>query len=265
MKKSKLIDKCTGLRQSIEARSLATDTEIEKYWPKKSDNMETWIFCYAQMVRFRGRSEFLAKGTLHAQDELLDALRDEPKQVTLLDGSLVKVYPKSHDSLRWLSFHGFVLAWLAIHSRILTESITEGTAHEIEYLEHPMSVLEATVMEQSIQTSMLYWVCCHPGPGMPFTVSGSYDIKKEDIPSQFVDLHPMDIFRLHEAFLAVNAIRLSYLQKAEDGKSITFDVFFAQRSRQTGISAKDLMMDYSLASQLVEVGLSSPTASEVFS
>src|SRR5262245_39685172 len=101
-----LKERCTHIKASLLKRSIATSEEIAAYWPGGETNntdpspLGRWIFCYANLVRFMGRTD--RGGNAEANRALADALAAKAIPVQLRSGHSVSVYPKSYHALRWL-------------------------------------------------------------------------------------------------------------------------------------------------------------------
>lgn len=226
-----------------------------------------WVKCSQQMVRFVGRQEFMRSESDHAVSELLRALSDEPEVVELIDGGELKVYPKSFAALSWFDMEGWWIHWLGVRVTAIQLSMDEKEKGEgtVDWskMPNPLSAIDAALGEMNHRTALICWAACHEGPRLPWKYGADEYPAMDEMPEVYVDLHPLDVNRIQMAFLKVNAVRLKYLPKAQDGKTVTRDRFFANRAKQTRRPAKELMMEVSLSSQIAEAALASVSLEDI--
>ena len=102
---------CAFYRRHVEARHLATAEEIAEVWPRnKKASIITWVKTYGSCRVWIARQDSDPNIVDAAEERMLDALNEEPRQVVLpVSGNKVQVYPKSLRSLLWFRAHD----WLA--------------------------------------------------------------------------------------------------------------------------------------------------------
>lgn len=263
MKKRDLIEACKTLKGHAIARHLGTPEEVTGYWPERGEKapLGEWVRCYAQLTRINGRQEFMQPGNEYAVSQLMGALSSEPIDLTLDSGESVKVYPKSYHALRVLEAQSWWIEWLGVRVMAIQESaknyeaeVEAGNPRPLGSVTEPEGVLTAAINEIDHRMSVMCWVACWDGGGIPW--AGDEVPPPSVVPALFRDLSPLDIERIQKATVQVNIARLRYLPRlGESGKGVTPDVFFATRAKNTGRPMRELMMDEPLAQQIAEVSL----------
>lgn len=259
--KSDIVDRCEGLRRHMEARGLATEDELDRWWPDDGRRAPKgdWIRCYAQYVRLNGRQEWTRPDGEEGERELLKALRGEPVEVELVDGDVVRCHPKSHDALRWFQARGWEIRWLRDRVAAFRDALDAGEVAR-EDAPEPLSALHAAEQTLARQLAVFCWAATHEGPALPWP----YGEDPPDPPDRFLDLPPVDVYRINAAFLRANHRGAHLIDKLlGDEERSSFDVFFAQKARQMGRPSRDLMQREPMISQIVEAALSSPDPSEL--
>ena len=261
MTKRELIGECDRLRNHIEARGWASGNEINGYYPKggQSASKDKWWLYRGQLMRFMGRAEWHQSRKEEAEEEVLKALREEPVNVTLIDGeTTLEVHPKSFESLLWFRNKEFLLDFLNIRIEALRQAITEGTLTP-EQVPEPAKLMEDGERELGFQFATLCFAACQPGPSIDIEAT-------RNPPEVYRTLHPLDIVRITGAFQEVNARRLTPIplligpRKANgDGAPTGWNVFFATTAKHYKVDVRDLMRDRSLVNLLAQVQLAQPT------
>lgn len=250
---AELKERCRVIRDTISARSLATDDEVATYWPGGDDNpgrdLRAWVYAFANLVRFSGRMvvapEVHLAARAAADQSVIDALRAQPAIITLTnrgytqrEDTRVTVHPKSFDALQWFAARDARIAWLneqraAILARALPESpgLAERIGTEIAY-QYGLMVMAATAS----------------GPYLPWEIGEEPELLDEPTDA----LSPVEMLQVLNAFVEVNALRLHALQRLmspeEGNERPSWATFFASQASEPGNpSARALMRDRSLA------------------
>jgi len=255
-----LINDCDRLRSHIESRGWASADELDGYYPEggKSASKDKWWLYRGQLMRFMGRAEWHQSRRDDAEEEVLKALRDEPRSIVLADGEEVEVHPKSFEALLWFRDKDFTVEFLAVRMEALRQAIEEGTLTP-EQCPQPRKLLADGEEELGYQFACLCYAACTPGP--------SVDRKAvEDPPQTFRELHSLDVIRILGAFQEVNAKRLTPIplilgpsKSDPTNKTPGWNVFFATTAKYYKVDVRDLMRDRSLVSLLAQVQLAQPT------
>lgn len=251
-----LIRQCENLRQTVEARDLASKDEIERAWPEDDADDREWIKCYGTFRAWRW-ADHLYSGKLEAEDQVRAALLDEPKRVHLTGGiasdepdvrqHVVEVYPKSFTCLLWFRERDWTLAWLNSWLADLKKATADGTLQRT--IADPAKLREDIVTELAHQMSMIVGCCISDGERLPD-------------PVEPVEVSPVDFYLIHQAFTEVNTMRLGALERIcppTGGKGDTgWNIFFGTMSQKLGKPASELMRNQSLASLIAESRLAIP-------
>lgn len=211
MRKRDLIERCERLRGSVLARGLATEAEVEAEWPDDGprSRMDDWVHAYANLVAFRRREEWHATGREEAEEEALAALREAPVTVELIDPPSpgrrsVDVYPKGLEALMWLRSAEYLLGWVEARVEALEQLEEDGTLELDEGVALP-GLLERARAESTEQLARIVAQAVTPGPAL-------VDVDA-DAPDWIRALNPVDLVRLHRAWLEVNIGRLEAVRR----------------------------------------------------
>ncbi len=240
---------CTVHRESILVHRLASEEEVEAWWPGGAKNpthdLGAWIRCFANYVAFLDRDSAprLEQARLAKQKVILEALADQPEVVTLAtteaDGTprTVTVPPKSYVALVEIHRHNALLATLTDQTEQLVRA---GAAEDLE-------VVLRAYEEQSYLQRVVAWIVTTPGVGLPYAEGTD----RPELPAELGELHPADFFRIAAAFQRVNALRLAALDMTRNSEARPdFSVFFASLAGSSDLSTAQLMRDRSLAGEV---------------
>lgn len=251
-----LKEKCAFIRENLLYKKVVTEEDVAAYWPGGEENhgtdLQGWIFCYANYVRFCDRLDSGYAGNTSAADEadraILEALSDQPVTVELppLNGDAeprrVSVYPKSFVALDWLDKRDRHIAWLVEQRKKLLALPSAVSA----------DALEAVGVETSYQYGLIISAVVHPGPELPFDPENL----PRETPAWISKLSPVAILRIYEAFVQGNIVRLHSLYVLLKEKDETnherpsWRTFFATRSEDSSIPTAVLMRNRSLQGQI---------------
>lgn len=247
--KRELQEKCRRLETQVRERGLATDAELTEYRPTpRPDDDFAWLYWYAQLVRFCGRLETRDLASAEADGLVVAALRADPREVRLLDGTTVlSVYPKSFEALLNVHARDQLLTWLATRYAVCRQ-----TANPAEV----MDLLERLAAELAYQQHLVVWTATTAGYGVPFAV----DEARPTPPAEICALSSWDIVRIHQAFFDVNATRLQALEKlirpSRDevgGGRPSWSVFIGSMALKWRVDPVKLMRDHALIQLLAMV------------
>lgn len=247
-----LRDRCERLREHLSARSAGSDQEIKDLWPGSKLNPKrdtlAWARAYAGLSRIAGRSERPERDRTAGADEaaVMDAIADTPEELTIAraDGTKfqVAVYAKSHRALEWIGSRGRRIDWLVKSRADLEDS---GRADIFDLVER--------IGEEIVhQYALLAEAATTPGCWLPW--------EPADVPDRTQDwaafVSPVDLVRIKDAFIRVNAVRLAVLQgrlsprKADGTPPLSWAEFFSLRGSDTGVATSTLLRDRSLVSEV---------------
>ncbi len=267
--KTWLIRQCGYMRRHAEIRHLATPDEIAAVWPK---NQRVWIREWARAYGFcmvwMSRQDTDPSRVDEAEERMLDALNEEPRQVRLpISGRSESVYPKSLRTLLWFRAHDWVAGWIAARAAAIREAADEGKLEQDD-LPDPISVLARTEVELASQLGAMAAVACHKGPGMPPEAEDT--APASDWPDdKWTDIDPIDLYAVHAAFLDVNAGRMEALerivkpQRTGSNDRMSWNVFLGTLAMKLHKDPTELANDYSLVKLLSQVRLGRPDMEEL--
>jgi hypothetical protein len=209
-------------------------------------------------MRYMGRAEWHESRREEAEEEVLKALRDEPRRLMLVNGESVEVHPKSFEALLWFRNKDFAVEFLTVRMEALRQAIEEGTLTP-EQCPQPRELLDDGEKEVGYQLATLCYGACTSGPSIDRSAV-------DDPPKEFRELHPIDVMRILSAFQDVNARRLTPIplilgpsKSSPTEKTPGWNVFFATTAKHYKVDVRELMRDRSLVSLLAQVQLAQPT------
>jgi len=261
--KRELVANCGQLRSHLLARSYVGEEELASIWPDKRATKDAWWECRCQLMRFMGRAEWFNSQSAEAEEELLKSLREEPEHLTMLDGTRVSVYPKCFAALLWFRVHDWLLQWLHVRIEALKNGLENGWLERGDY--DPVEILERAERELQHQLAMLAYAACMDG------ITVDYDAAQEP-PEHFINAHPIDLYRIHEAFVKVNEKNLALVHAVRDMRGsrqqgsgpMSWNVFLSTMAKQLKVDVKHLIEDRALVSILAQVYLSAPSPTDEF-
>jgi hypothetical protein len=249
--KPELITRCRDIREYVETRHLAPPEEIAAVWPpKKTANLWAWVYCYAQLVRFLER-EKTAPDKDAADRTALAMLAEEPVSVLLDGGRQVQVYPKSFYALQWFAEQDQLLDWLYEREGVLRGEFESGRL-ERSITDAPVGLLERVVLEQADVLIRLATQACTPDAA----------IAPDADTAPFRDLSPIDLIRIHAAFVEVNAGRIVALKALRprrtkgDEAPMPWSVLLATAADVWKVDATTLVRDRAFTALLARIALS---------
>lgn len=256
---------CENMRRHLLARRRVTDLQLAEVWPSKRAPTEEWVRCYGTLRAwvYDEAEAQTAKGM--AEEQLLAALREEPIRITLLDGTTADVHPKGLDALLWLRARSWFTEWLAARLEALREAAANGTL-ERSGVPEPVGTMERIERELAYQLGAIAAVATTAGPG-----GASYMEPGADVPERWTDMNPIDLFRVHKAFMEVNAARLDALSRivrpTKPGESgadrMSWNVFLSTLAMRLNEDPAKLARERSLVSLLATVRLAKESEPEL--
>jgi hypothetical protein len=248
---------CEHKAQHVLSRSLATAEEVAAVRPRsRAAPLKAWVRYYVVL------GGFLQRGALRAsllEDPEADAqvaasLLARPLTLTLTHppGTRVEVHAKAFEPLAWF-FHVREqhLLWLTDRRQALVDhGLLEDTA-----------LIERATLEICYQSLLCCWAACTAGCGVPV----AYTDERPEIPPPFAELMAVDITRIQDAFMRVNAANLEVVERllapTRPGVSRqrpSWSVFFGQLELRMRTPADQLMRDRPLLLLLMAVKLAAP-------
>lgn len=257
MPKRELIRRCESLRKHILSREWADEHEIAEVWPKQSDRARAWEDCFGHLRYIQGRAESSLQVGVNADAEMLKALNDEPQSLLLTNLLQVSVYPKCFNALLWFHHKDFAVAVLADREDAIREMLTKNLPekHEIDGI---WSLLDRIEEEIARQQCIIAYAATRPGLNVDRD-------EVNDPPQDWLDLHPMDFIRIHQAFWEVNVKRIGFIPylvtpKRVEGKEgapkrMSWSVFGAEMANIFKTDVAEILNNRSLVSLLGQVRL----------
>jgi hypothetical protein len=250
--------RCTDLKATLVAESIASDVEVAAYWPGGKENTETdahgrWVYCYANYIGFLHRlaPELNERAQVAGEAALLEALRGAPVSVELVgrqeDGSprTVQVYPKSYEALEFLD---------ALDGASGRRCAAESLVAEI----HPgeaLPLLDRLAEARTLLHRQCVWAVTTEGARLPFAAFGA----PPDPPDETRDLDAVDILRILQAFKTLHRDRLAALAalmgRGARGGRASWATLSATAAGKLGVSAQTLLRDWSLESWIAQLQL----------
>ena len=269
--KAWVVGQCKGLASHVLARRLASPeavgdkpkgnaTTIE--WIKWYGQLRAWIWSEGEGVSTDKRND--------AEERLLKAQFSEPEMARLWDGNTRPVYPKGLHALMWFRAKSWLVDWLAARLEALRSAASAGELPEM--IKNPTELLERLESELAHQLSVMAFVACYEGAGLPREAESD----EPDMPAWVEDIDPMDLFQIHSAFMEVNAGRMEALDAivppergrpllSGDGashapsKPMSWNIFLGTMATRLKIDPSTLARDHSLVGLLAQVRVSAPT------
>jgi hypothetical protein len=203
-----LKERCELLQTDLEARRLATAEELAAYWPGGKNNTAEpgrgqWIFCYANFVRFRGRSEHREAAASGAEGVALAILAIEPEVIATSGLPLgapgpLAVHQKSLWALGHLAAHDTVLAQLQAGVAALRGSREPADVKLV-------AQAQARIAEE---LTLCVWAALHPGPLLPWDPNGPLP----EAPDWVRSLDGYVVLRIQRAYQRVNGTNLAAIR-----------------------------------------------------
>lgn len=252
-----LDQRATAIAEHLLARKLATQPEIDACYSEAEEPDLKVALAYAALralVAERAPDKDSRKSRKEkANRVLLDALGDVPAYVDITRNETplrVAVYPKSYTALKWFDLTGRKIEWLV------------DTQRKLESRSDPevIVLLERAGIEEAFQYQRMVVAATTPGCGLPWEP----DDTSSDLPEWAYDLGPTEILAVRNAFVEVNALRLSVMhdvlsptKKNGDAPELSWAQFFSLRSEESGLDTPILLRDRSLPSQIAASALAS--------
>lgn len=236
-----LRERCQHLRRSLTARG--TDaSECAAYWPGGAENPTrdrgAWVHCYANLVGM------LRVADLHAAPGRADgaiaaALAAEPASVTLSDGTVRTVQPKSYHALRWLdTLDHTVQGWAGLMASLRPDAPEE------------LKALALAPLAESLAVRLWAWVITEGLPDAPAALPFDEDAAPAP-PAWTSRLTPEDLLTLARAHAEVNGHRLRIIAEAfpsdrTGGSRLPLSGFLGTAAQELGQRPATLLRQWSL-------------------
>ena len=215
---------------------------------------------HSNLVAFRRREEWHVQSREEAEERLLEGQRDVPIELVLLSGLEVSVYPKSLDALLWFRSKDWLVGWIAARIEALREASDRGELAPTDVGMDPPKLITAASERLSLELGRMASEACREGSRLSEAPENPF----------LEDLDPLDVVRIHRAFVEVNGGRLTALEAivkppkpGAEGRPMSWNVFYSTLGRTMKIPAKELMTDHSVVGLLASARLGAPEAPDL--
>lgn len=260
---------CRRLRKHLEKRQLATPEEIAAHWPLEEDAapLWKWVDTYGQMMRLKGRAAApcaSASADAAADRAAVAALQEEPEPVPLADGRLVEVHPKGLRTILWYDDRDGYLDWLCGHRSALHRDMERGTVGA-EVPDGDVTALVERIRAAEVRIiGEMAAQACSPGPAFRTSYAPG-EVER------WADASPLDLTRIHAAFIGVNFVRLQLARRLApprkprkgSGERFTWGGFISGVAHRERCSSASVADDRSLASLLLTFDLAAPSDADL--
>lgn len=251
----KLTADCETLAGSLTHQRLATAADLAPHQPGGAENADEgfagWLRYYAKLHRIHAiKAEAPAVSPVVVADAIakdrlrLAALNEEPVTVATSAGDR-QVYPKSKWALDEVAECERRIGFLSTH-----RDRVEGSAQTAEALD----LLHRIDVEIGYQLALLAWIATTEGPGLPYD---PFHVTQATPPGDLLELSPIDLLGIQRGFVEANLVRLLALREQTkapkpDDPPPMWSGFYAGRAHETGVPARTLYRDRSLAGLVAE-------------
>lgn len=252
----KLATDCETLVSTLLHQRLASPEDLDPYRPGGADNSATgwqgWLRFYAKLHRLHAiKAEAPATAPVLVADAVakdrlrLAALNEEPVVVETASSGPRRVSPKSKWALDEVAECERRIGFLSAHRDRLDDAEQTGES---------LDLMRRLDLELGYQLALIAWIATTDGPGMPYDPHGAI---LPVIPGEVLDLSPLDLLAIQRAFVEANLLRLMVLReqtkapKPGDAPPM-WSGFYAGRAHESGIAARTLYRDRSLAGLVAE-------------
>ncbi len=210
-----LKERCTSLRMSLIEYRIVTADEIAPWWPGGAENpgrdYDAWIVCYAQLIGLnrvaQAKSDTLPGGRSDRDEQLAAAVAAaamaQPEAITLSDGTVRHVHPKSFEALNLLEGCDQVV-------RRTQAAGARAIRDQLETLDDDAFALLHEHIARSRAVRCWAWVLTHQGAGLPWPE----DSGALELPTWTAALAPEDLLVIDAAHRRVNGERLAIMAAA---------------------------------------------------
>lgn len=253
---------CEGMRRHVLARHIRTEAQVDAEWPK-GKAVRDWIQAYGTLRAWVWEAGTGPSNSAEAEERMLLALRDKPHEVRMLDGEVLKCYPKGLDSLMWYRQQDWLLDWLGPRIVALREALNDG-AGTPQDLPNPVTALASAEQEIAWQVGAFCAEATREGADR-----GPWANDDTDLPERWRDVDPLDVISVHRGFVECNAARLEALSRlvkptrGAAGERLSWNVFMGSMAMRLGVDPATLARDRSLVSLLATVRLAREAEPEV--
>jgi len=274
--KEKVRERCERLRDSCEARELATEAEIAEVWPDEPDRAtkDDWWWAHSFLIGFRQREGEVTTTLDEAEDEVLSAQLEQPESVRVVDPThadprsedaetSVSVYPKGLNALMGFRARDYVVDYIQRHAEYIRRQLEAHTLDR-ETFPNPESMIEELETETAHQLCVMASAATQEGPAVDWKAASEYG-------PFWSDMDPMHYLRVIQAFAEVNAHRLEALpyvagpqkQEGEEAGRVSWNVFMGSMASKMDTTVRELAENTSLVALLAQARLSAPDMEEL--
>lgn len=252
---------CQALEPVVLRAQLATVEELASHKPGGTANPQEgargWLRYLIVLQRRHARQENGTSGSATAglDARLLQTQAGEPHFLTLSergeDGRhrRLAVHPKSLRANIELHKIDKSLVYLGGYAELLRADRMDAPT---------LALYQRTVDAIAYYTGLIIWALDHPGPRLPWDRA----IPEPELPEQYLDLTPIDVFRLAALHQRVNngdLQALSSMISASGGQTKatrpTFSIFMGSTALEFGVKPEELAEEWSLGAVFAAVHL----------
>ncbi len=245
--------RCQLLEQSVRASGHVPAADIEAARPGGAENRDTsahgWVhfLCVLHRMHERGPSVRTNNGGKRWDDTAMEAVRSalaaEPVHVTLCNGNVVAVHPKSEYALSRLVVIDRTLQW------VVTRRLALEILDDAEITPASLSALRSAVDLQHMLEREFVTICCAEGADIPHRDGEAWAIELAPWTSM---IEAADIINIRQAHLEVNLHRIQEISERTrqyadgTGSVMPIAAFLGVMSAELRVQPRDMSRRWSL-------------------
>lgn len=263
-----LKEQCKYLEDAVRSERIVPDEALAVGRPGASKNpgkgTSAWVKWYGTLRAFHDRgAQRVAGGSDTADAMARAALGRKPVTVEGAPGEdgaprRWHVHPKGYDAHEYIHERDLLLAWLNGWSHRLHGSALDAR-HELA---------AQVALERAYQNALLCWIVTTPGAWLPFD---PFVDPRPEVPAEYRTLDELELLRIIQAFVHVNAGRGAALTQVIAPPKETgapghrgWSIFYATLGTELQVPPATLMRDYTLPELIAQRYLSAGAEREAY-